>query len=207
MTGNPKHVVVSDRTCGCTAVHTHHVHHRDFPEIHVEGLSTTEAAGQLADRLTSILDSAASDERRQQVLAAIEDVRHFLGHAAAALADRSAVHAAQKATAIATAQAAPHIVVDAGPLGTDLHQARSTPLLKGHQIEVTRLVLRKGKELATHKAKGETTVFCIEGELDFEVGGHTHRLRPGCLVYLDRHEAHAVKALQDSSLLLTIVTG
>ncbi len=207
MASDPSHVIVCDQTCGSTAVHTHQVHHRDFPEIHVEGLSPGEAAGHLADRLTSILDSAASSDRRDQVLRAIDDVKHFLGHAAEALVGHARAAAANTAAAVATAQARPHAVVDVRPLGPDLATTRSGSLLKGNQIEVKRLVVAQGQSIPTHKAAGEVTVLCLEGCVDFEVGGHTHRLTPGHLVYLDRNEAHGLTGLEASSLLVTRVIG
>jgi hypothetical protein len=54
------------------------VHHRDFPEIRAEGSSQEEAAAHLVNKLTSTLDSALTDWRRQAVDQAIADVRAFL---------------------------------------------------------------------------------------------------------------------------------
>ena len=54
------------------------VHHRDFPEIRAEGSSPEEAAAHLVNKLTSTLDSALTDWRRQSVDQAIADVRAFV---------------------------------------------------------------------------------------------------------------------------------
>jgi hypothetical protein len=54
------------------------VHHRDFPEIRAEGSSPEEAAAHLVNKLTSTLDSALTDWRRQSVDQAIADVKAFV---------------------------------------------------------------------------------------------------------------------------------
>ena len=43
-------------------------------------------------------------------------------------------------------------------LGPDLHNSKTTTLVKTADLELIRLVLPTGKEIATHKAGGEITV-------------------------------------------------
>ena len=54
------------------------VHHRDFPEIRAEGGTPKEAASLLVHRLSSALDSALIDWRRERVTEAIADVQAFV---------------------------------------------------------------------------------------------------------------------------------
>jgi quercetin dioxygenase-like cupin family protein len=96
-------------------------------------------------------------------------------------------------------------VVDVGPLGPALSTSRTTTLLKTGQLEVVRLVLAAGKEIPEHEAPGELVVQCLEGRIAFTSGGTTRDLAAGQLLYLDAEEPHAVRCLEDASVLLTIL--
>jgi quercetin dioxygenase-like cupin family protein len=89
-------------------------------------------------------------------------------------------------------------------LGADLPGASTHTILKATQLELIRIVLLAGKEMREHKVPGEITVQCIEGYVEFRVPGKTLGLKPGDLVHLQGNEVHALKAIEDSSLLLTI---
>jgi quercetin dioxygenase-like cupin family protein len=65
-------------------------------------------------------------------------------------------------------------------------------------------VLRAGEILPPHQVYGETTLLCVEGEVDVEGEGQRCRLRPGQLVLLPARARHAVQAVEDASLLVTI---
>jgi quercetin dioxygenase-like cupin family protein len=51
---------------------------------------------------------------------------------------------------------------------------------------------------------GECTLLCLEGEVEVQGDGSGCRLGPGQLVLLPARARHAVQALRDSSLLVTI---
>lgn len=95
-------------------------------------------------------------------------------------------------------------VVSVLPLGEQLSGACTTALLKAEQMEVVRIVLHAGKGLREHKAPGEITVQCLEGDVEFRTPGVVHRLRAGDFIHLAREEPHSLSAHTDSSLLLTI---
>ena len=91
------------------------------------------------------------------------------------------------------------------PLGPVLSSSKTTTLIKSADLEVIRLVLPAGKEIPTHKAPGEITVQCLEGRVAFTAEGKTQDLTPGRLLFLAAGEPHAVKGVEDSSLLVTII--
>lgn len=95
-------------------------------------------------------------------------------------------------------------VVSVVPLGEAIAQARTTALLKAKQLVVVRLVLHAGKSLREHAAPGEVTVHCIEGRVEFTLPRATHVLGPGDWIHLEAHEPHALRAIADASLLVTI---
>lgn len=95
-------------------------------------------------------------------------------------------------------------VVSVLPLGEQLAHAKTMALLKADQLEVVRIVLRAGMALHEHSAPGEITVQCIEGRIEFDTQQGTQLLEPGGFIHLRRNEPHALRALVDSSALVTI---
>jgi quercetin dioxygenase-like cupin family protein len=104
------------------------------------------------------------------------------------------------------AQAKPGDIVDVRPLGAALASAKTKTLAKADGIEVIRLVIPAGKEIVEHKAKGDIVVHCLEGRVSFAAFGKTRILRAGQLLCLPRGEPHAVKGVENASLLLTIIS-
>lgn len=90
-------------------------------------------------------------------------------------------------------------------LGDDLNNSRTATLVKTADLELIRLVLPAGKEIPSHKAPGEITVQCLEGRVAFTADGETQELTAGQLLYLAAGEPHAVKGIEDSSLLVTLL--
>lgn len=105
---------------------------------------------------------------------------------------------------MAIQHANPGEVIDVRPLGAALASARTTTLIKSGQLEVVRLVLPAGKEIATHKAPGAITVQCLEGRIAFTARDQTHELTAGQMLYLEAGEPHAVRCIEDASVLLTL---
>ena len=95
-------------------------------------------------------------------------------------------------------------VVHIGPLGAQLAQATTTAIIKSQQLEVVRVVLPAGKALREHRTPGEITLHCLEGAVQLSTGGTEQPLRAGDFVHLPGGAPHALVALQDASLLLTI---
>jgi quercetin dioxygenase-like cupin family protein len=91
------------------------------------------------------------------------------------------------------------------PLGTALCSSKTTTLVKTAELDLIRLILPAGKEIPSHKAPGEITVQCLEGRVAFTADGKTQELAPGQLLFLNAGEPHAVKGIEDSSLLVTLL--
>ncbi len=68
-------------------------------------------------------------------------------------------------------------------------------------------VLCRGAELAEHRAPGPITVQVLHGEIRFHTGEDTFRVREGELLALPAERPHAVEAMRDSVLLITIAPG
>ena len=106
---------------------------------------------------------------------------------------------------MAIPHALPGEVIDIRPLGPALSGATTTALIKTDRIEVIRLIVPRGKEIHTHKTRGEVIVQCLEGRISFTTRGVTHELEGGRLLYLEREQDHSLSGIDDSSILVTIV--
>jgi quercetin dioxygenase-like cupin family protein len=106
---------------------------------------------------------------------------------------------------MAIKHAEPGQLVDVQPLGQQLCEARNVALFKTAELEVIRLVMPAGKTMPTHGVKGEITIHCLEGEVDLVANGQTQRMKAGQLAWLEGGADHALTAIENSSLLLTVV--
>jgi quercetin dioxygenase-like cupin family protein len=90
-------------------------------------------------------------------------------------------------------------------LGDVLANTKTSTLFKTADLELIRLVLPAGKVIPTHKAPGEITVQCLEGRVLFSAAGKTQDLTACQLLYLAAEQPHAVQAIENSSLLVTML--
>jgi quercetin dioxygenase-like cupin family protein len=106
---------------------------------------------------------------------------------------------------MALPHAEPGAVIDARPLGERLPATPTHALLKTASLELMRVVLRAGRALPPHRVAGEITVLCIEGRAWLRAQSGDHLLSAGDLVLLRGGDRHAVEAVEDSSLLVTVL--
>jgi quercetin dioxygenase-like cupin family protein len=106
---------------------------------------------------------------------------------------------------VAIPHARPGQVIDIRPLGAQLTGEQTTTLVKTDTLEVIRLVLPSGKETSRHQVPGEITLQCLEGKVSVAVGSESVEMTAGNLVFLSGGQQHAVRAVENASLLLTIL--
>lgn len=100
--------------------------------------------------------------------------------------------------------AKPGEVVDLRPLGAALTTARTAALVKSDRFEAARLVIPAGTDIPQHTVGGYIILHCLEGRVVLQARSEIE-LRAGDWVYLDRGEPHALRGVEDASLLLTIL--
>lgn len=96
-------------------------------------------------------------------------------------------------------------VIDISPLGDQLRGAVTTSLIKTPALQLMRMVLRAGTDVPQHSVSGAITVQCLEGQTTVTTPSRACHLAAGRLVVLEGGEPHAVHALTDASLLVTIL--
>ena len=101
--------------------------------------------------------------------------------------------------------AAPAEAFDVRPLGAALKESTTAVLVKTDALEVIRIVLTAGKQLPPHRVEGEITVQCLEGRIAFDADGTEHDLAQGQMLYLSGGATHALRGIEDSSVLVTIL--
>lgn len=87
----------------------------------------------------------------------------------------------------------------------DLSHFSSIALAKTGELELIRMILPEGKQIPEHHVPGEVTLLCLQGEIAVDAYGGSRVLRAGQMLYLRGGQAHALRALQDSLLLRTIL--
>lgn len=96
-------------------------------------------------------------------------------------------------------------LIDVRPLGARLGQSVTSTLIKTPRLEVIRLILPAGKEIPHHQVPGEILVQCLEGAVTFLVGSQSQVLGAGQMLYLQGNELHALRGVEDASVLVTIL--
>lgn len=72
-------------------------------------------------------------------------------------------------------------------------------------MQLTRLVVPKGKVIPPHKAPGEIVVQCVEGRVTLRCHETLVKLGAGDMVHLGAGELHSLAALENASVLVTLV--
>lgn len=106
---------------------------------------------------------------------------------------------------MALKHAQPLDVIDVSPLGSNLHASVTSSLLKSGTLQLMRVVLRAGHGLPEHHVAGEMIVQCLEGEAVITTPHRVCTLTAGQLLTLPGGEPHAVAAIADTSLLVTVL--
>ena len=106
---------------------------------------------------------------------------------------------------MALPHAQPLDTIDVRPLGSELRDTVTTSLIKTPALQLMRLVLQAGLGLPEHSVAGSVIVQCLEGEAVVTTPSRTCHLGAGRLVVLDGGEPHAVHAVTDASLLVTVL--
>jgi quercetin dioxygenase-like cupin family protein len=94
-----------------------------------------------------------------------------------------------------------HIFARAGQV------SESQTLVRTDHVEVFRLTMPPGKELPEHKVASVITMQCLEGKVEVVAHGRTQAMRAGTMMYLAGAEPHSVRALENSSLLVTLLVN
>ena len=101
---------------------------------------------------------------------------------------------------MAMTHAAPGELIDlfteAGP--------ESVALIRDEHFEVFRLGMKPGKTLPEHQLASLSTIQCLRGRVEVDAQGRTQAMPAGTLMYLESCEPRTIRAVEDSSILVTM---
>ena len=106
---------------------------------------------------------------------------------------------------MATHHANPGEIVDLQTWAADLPQEHTKAIVKTDEMELIRIVLPAGKGIPNHRVEGPITLQCVAGKIAITAMGTTQEINYDQLIHLMPGEAHSIKAIEDSVVLLTIV--
>lgn len=102
--------------------------------------------------------------------------------------------------------AGPGEIVAPSPTGPSPESARTRTLLETGGLKIVRLVVPAGQEIPSPAGEGEVVAHCLDGQVAFAYLGQPRTLEAGKLVALPAREPCTFRGIEDSCLLLTIVS-
>jgi quercetin dioxygenase-like cupin family protein len=107
-----------------------------------------------------------------------------------------------------TTTATLHIeVLSIRPQDRGLAADQAETLLKTPDVHIHRLVVRSGDQHAKHQAAGVVLLHCLAGRIALTVGDEVHEVAAGEMAYIPPCALHALRGLEDSSVLLEAFAG
>ena len=103
--------------------------------------------------------------------------------------------------------ARPGELVDLGKWPDALDDEQSHTLISNDIVQLSRVILKKGKQLPEHTVPAPVIIQCVSGLLELRTTRATQSIGPGQLVYLLADDPHSIEGLEDSLVLLTILQG
>ena len=89
------------------------------------------------------------------------------------------------------------------PLEKIAHGIVSQAVLSAPGLRVTLFRFTAGQEMSEHTSSARALVQILAGCGDFDFHGQTHQLKQGDLLHLPPRLPHAVRAVEDMTMLLT----
>ncbi|CAN5896140.1 hypothetical protein BH23GEM9_BH23GEM9_31170 [soil metagenome] len=77
-------------------------------------------------------------------------------------------------------------------------------LARSGRLRLVLVALNAGIEVGTHQADSPMTIQLLQGRIGFRVHGEDFELKAGQVLFFEPGEAHDIRALDESALLLTL---
>lgn len=77
-------------------------------------------------------------------------------------------------------------------------------LAKSGRFRLTLVAMAADNEIGTHQADSPMTLHVLEGSIQFRAAGESHELSAGQVLFFGPGDAHDIRALEESVLLITL---
>ena len=81
----------------------------------------------------------------------------------------------------------------------------SKEIIKDKKLNVTLFCMAKNTDISEHTSTKSGTVYVIEGNGIFNLQGKEIEMKPGVLIHMKENAIHSLKAIENTSFLLTLV--
>ena len=87
-------------------------------------------------------------------------------------------------------------------LSANILDGKFEHLLDEDKLQITHLQIKQGEEIPSHKSDKNVVVVIYKGKVDFKRENGNQIIIPGDIITMDPNEIHALKALEDSDLMV-----
>lgn len=84
-------------------------------------------------------------------------------------------------------------------------QIVSRTLAQNKAVSLTLFAFWQGEEISSHESHGDALITVLDGEGEITIGGKTHLLKQGESILMPANIPHAVKAVTNFKMYLTVV--
>ena len=87
-------------------------------------------------------------------------------------------------------------------LSANILDGKFEHLLDEDKLQITHLQIKKGEEIPSHKSDKNVVVVIYKGKVDFVGENGNDIIVPGHIITMEANELHALKAIDDSDLMV-----
>lgn len=87
-------------------------------------------------------------------------------------------------------------------LNANILDGKFEHLLDEDKLQITHLQIKKGEEIPSHKSDKNVVVVIYKGKVDFVGENGNEIIVPGDIITMEANELHALKAMDDSDLMV-----
>lgn len=87
-------------------------------------------------------------------------------------------------------------------LNANILNGKFEHLLDEDKLQITHLQIKKGEEIPSHKSDKNVVVVIYKGKVDFVGENGNEIIVPGDIITMEANELHALKAMDDSDLMV-----
>lgn len=87
-------------------------------------------------------------------------------------------------------------------LSANILDGKFEHLLDENKLQITHLQIKQGEEVPSHKSDKNVVVVIYKGKVDFVGENGNEIIVPGDIITMEANELHALKAMDDSDLMV-----
>ena len=87
-------------------------------------------------------------------------------------------------------------------LSANILDGKFEHLLDEDKLQITQLQIKQGEEIPSHKSDKNVVVVIYKGKVDFVGENGNEIIVPGDIITMEANEVHALKAIDDSDLMV-----